>query len=68
MFLNREKPETDDFVKKKISGCERKILSRNFIISSLADILSKMSENFFAYSCVSENSKHLFSNQNLHFL
>ena len=32
MFLKRERPETDDFVKKKISGWEGKILSRNIII------------------------------------
>ena len=33
MFLKRERPETDDFVIKKIYGWEEKILSRNLIIS-----------------------------------
>ena len=32
MFLKRERPETDDFA-IKMSGCEGKILSRNFNIS-----------------------------------
>ena len=29
MFLKREKPETDGFAIKRISGCEGDILSRN---------------------------------------
>ena len=32
MFLKRERPQTDEFVIKKISGCEGKTLSINFII------------------------------------
>ena len=70
MFLKQERPETNDFVIQKKSGCEG-----NFNISSilqvfykfLADTLTKIAENIFAYSCVSELPKHFF-NENLHFL
>ena len=32
MFLKRERPETDYFAIKKISGCEGELLCRNFNI------------------------------------
>ena len=67
MFLKQEKPEMDDFEKKKKNfGSEGKIL----IIIFLTDTLAKMSQNIFAYSLVSEHSNNFFVilRKNLHFL
>ena len=73
MFLKRERLETDAFVSNKISGCEEKVLSRNFNISRNSSqffTLTKISENFFVYSCVSEHPKHFlfFPKKILHVL
>ena len=58
MILKRERPETDELCNTKISGCEGKIfvemsITRHFL-QFFADTITKMSENIFAYSCVSE--------------
>ena len=56
MFLKRERPEMDDLERKKKFGCEGKILSI-FKKKSYARYPSK---NIFAYSTISEHSKHFF--------
>ena len=79
MFLKRERTDTDDFVLKKYLVVKKKnlmVLSIfqeiiRILYTFLADTLTNIPENFFAYSifCVSENSKHFsfFSKQNLTF-
>ena len=47
--MNQERPETDDFEIKKISGCGGKISED-----------TKKSENVFAYSSVSERMYDFF--------
>ena len=76
MFLKRERHVTDDFAIKEISGCEGKILSRNFNISRYnvnsvsRHPYKKKSGHVFAFSFVSEHSEHFlfFPFKNLHFL
>ena len=55
MFWERERQETDDFVTKKIYGCERKILCRNLIFQ---EITSNFFKNF-------KNSLHKLAFQNI---
>ena len=55
-FLKQEKPEIDDFEQTK----KRWFLWKNIDAKFLTDTLAKMSQNIFAYSFVSEHSKHLF--------
>ena len=52
--------ETDDFALKKITDCEGKISFFQEITKKKFQQtpIQKMSENFFAYSCVSEHAKH----------
>ena len=50
MFLKRERPETDDFAMKKISGCEGRFqeIMRNFL-QLLATPSQKMSFPILAF-------------------
>ena len=41
MLLKREKHETDNFVTKKISGCEGKILIKYSLFKDIPKILDK---------------------------
>ena len=50
MFLNRERPETDDFAIKKYLVVKKKFVGEILIFHN--------TENVFAYSCVSEHSEH----------
>ena len=50
MFLKQEKPDMDDFERKKYFETSK----------FLSDTLAKISQNIFAYSKVSEHSKHFF--------
>ena len=63
MFLKRERPETDDFVRKK-SGSKEKCFQYFSITKNKKSFsrhpYTKMSLNRFAYSCFSEHSKHFF--------
>ena len=64
MFLKREKSEMDDFERKKSLVLKEKYLNFNILKSILkrffTDSLAKSSQNIFAYSFVSEHSKHYF--------
>ena len=62
MFLKQEKPEMDDFGRKQNFCTKDKMLKKNIYIYllNLTDTLAKMSQNIFAYSSVSEHSKHFF--------
>ena len=71
-FFKQEKPEMDDFEETNVLKekhlkfqYHKKIFWKMFKI--LTDTHAKMSKNTFAYSFVSEHSKHFFKN-NLHFL
>ena len=50
MFQKQEKPEMDNFVEEKKFGSKDKIRRK----------ISKVSQNIFSYSSVSEHSKHFF--------
>ena len=54
MFFKQEKPELDDFERKKNFGSKRKIVLKMFF----KDTLAKSSQSIFAYSFFSEHSKH----------
>ena len=62
MFLKQEKPEMDDFGRKKYYGSKGNTLKKFQYFKKicmyffLTDTLTKMSQNIFAYSFVSEHS------------
>ena len=62
MFLKQEKPETDVFEEEKIFGSKGKFqyFKKAFWKMSkfLMDTLVRMLKNIFAYSFVSEHTKH----------
>ena len=53
MFLKQEKPQMDDFERRKNIGSKGKISI--FKKKFLTDTLAKMSQNIFAYSFFSQN-------------
>ena len=55
-FCEQERPEMDDFERKKKKFNIKKILGKKF----LTDTLAKTWQTIFAYSFVSEHSKHFF--------
>ena len=57
MFLIQEKPEMDDFERRKNFSSKEKILQ---YFNILMDTLTKISQNILAYSFVSEHSKHFY--------
>ena len=70
MCLKRERTETDDFKIKQISGCEGKILRRNFNISrneKFFTIFPKMSLHILAFQNV-PSIFNFFPYENLNFL
>ena len=65
-FLKRERPKTANFVIKiRLVGKEKYLGGEISICQEIKNI-----ENLFAYSCISEYSKHFYflPNKNLHFL
>ena len=61
--FEQEKPEKDDFERRKKIGSKGKILFnilRKYFEMFLTYTLSKMSKNIFAYSFVSEHFKTFF--------
>ena len=57
MFLKQEKPEKDNFERRKNFGFKGKI---SIILKILTYTLAKSPQNIFAYSFVPKHSKHFF--------
>ena len=80
MFLRWERPEKDDYggLKKNLVGKKNTDVRIKFFTifqeitryTSFSRHSYKNSENFFAYSCISEHSERIlfFPHKNLHFL
>ena len=62
MFLKKEKPEMDEFERKKTLVIKEKYDWKILWKSS------QVSQYIFGYSFVSEHSRHFFLTKNLHFL
>ena len=63
IFLKLESPETDDFALKKISGCEVKLVSRNFNISRNANFFTNDMRQ--PYKNILKMSLHIIAFQNI---